>query len=73
MGICVRELEMVVWVTGVRVDNDTKWWIGEDNNAKEDNYSISKSFEDISDVGFLNINVIEATGLGSTKLQGDIY
>eukprot|EP00090_Calanus_glacialis_P002726 TRINITY_DN12036_c0_g1_i1.p1 TRINITY_DN12036_c0_g1~~TRINITY_DN12036_c0_g1_i1.p1 ORF type:complete len:705 (-),score=187.46 TRINITY_DN12036_c0_g1_i1:134-2248(-) len=70
LGDC--ELEMVVWVTGVKVDNDNKWLIEEANKIKEDNYNLSKSFEDLSDVGFLDINVIEATGLGSTKLQGSV-
>lgn len=66
------ELEMVVWVTGVRVDNDTKWLLGEDNKVNADNYHIYKSLEDISDVGVLNVNVIEAAGLGSSKLQGSV-
>ena len=66
------ELEMVVWVTGVRVDNDTKWLLGEDNKVNADNYHIYKSLEDISDVGVLNVNVIEAAGLGSSKLQGNV-
>ena len=66
------ELEMVIWVTGVNVDNDSKWLIAKDDMNNEDKFNLSKSFENISDVGYLTINVIEATGLGSTKLQGDL-
>eukprot|EP00092_Neocalanus_flemingeri_P023579 GFUD01025569.1.p1 GENE.GFUD01025569.1~~GFUD01025569.1.p1 ORF type:complete len:721 (+),score=203.23 GFUD01025569.1:280-2442(+) len=66
------ELEVVIWVTGVNIDNDSKWLIVKDDKNNEGKFNFSKSFENISDVGYLTINVIEATGLGSTKLQGSV-
>ena len=38
----------------------------------DDEYKISKSLKNISDVGYLTIQVVQATGLGSTKLQGKL-
>ena len=49
-----------------------------ENNAEDatdqldDEYKISKSLKNISDVGYLTIQVVQATGLGSTKLQGKL-
>ena len=38
----------------------------------DDDYKITKSLRNISDVGYLTIQVVQATGLGSTKLQGKL-
>ena len=38
----------------------------------DDEYKISKSLKNISDVGYLTIQAVQATGLGSTKLQGNL-
>jgi len=68
-GFDESELEMVIWVTGVNTD---KWLIENAEADNEDIYTISKSFDHLSDVGILTISVIEATGLGSSKLQGSV-
>jgi len=66
------ELELVVWVTAVNVNNDSAWLGGENQAEKEEKFNLSKSFENLADVGYILVNVIEATGLGSTKLQGSV-
>ena len=64
------EVEMVVWVTSVRLQEGTHDLQGEDTKKVEGSYALAKTLDNISDVGVLTIQVIEATGLGSNKLQG---
>ena len=65
-------LELVLWVTAVRPDTVEEVFPKKDDKTAKHDYILTKSLENISDVGYLNINLIEASGLGSNKLQGDI-
>merc|ERR1712013_965605 len=66
------EMDMVVWVTSVRLQDDTHDLQGEDTKKVEGSYALAKTLDNISDVGVLTIQVIDATGLGSNKLQGSV-
>ena len=59
-------IDLVVWVTGINYHTNT-----EDSAVHSDHYSLSKSLENISDVGCLTVQVVQAMGLGSQKLQGN--
>ena len=60
-------IDLVVWVTGINYHTNT-----EDSAVHSDHYSLSKSLENISDVGCLTVQVVQAMGLGSKELQGNI-
>ena len=66
------EMDMVVWVTSVRLQDDNHDLQGEDTKKVERSYALAKTLDNISDVGVLTIQVIDATGLGSNKLQGTL-
>jgi len=65
-------LELVLWVTAVRPDTVEEMFPKKDDKTAKHDYILTKSLENISDVGYLNINLIEASGLGSNKLQGTL-
>ena len=59
-------IDVVVWVTGTNYHTKT-----EDTDAHGDHYRLTRSLENISDVGYLTVQVVQAMGLGSQKLQGN--
>ena len=65
------QLDLVLWITGVNEDNSTAD-ITEDINVHDEEYKLYKSLKNISDVGYLTVHVVQAMGLGSTKLQGNL-
>ena len=58
----------MLWITGVNAENNAE----DATDQLDDEYKITKSLRNISDVGYLTIQVVQATGLGSTKLQGKL-
>ena len=59
------ELQIVVWLTGVN-DSDV-------NKNEISPYQNDNNIPDNDHVGELSVTIIEATGLGSNKLQGNHY
>ena len=60
-------IDVVVWVTGTNYHTKT-----DDSAVHGDHYRLTRSLENISDVGYLTVQVVQAMGLGSQKLQGKL-
>jgi len=58
----------VLWITGVNTEDkiDTK------TEAQNEKFKLSRWLHNKSDIGFLLVQVVQASGLGSTKLQGSV-
>ena len=62
------QLDLVVWITGINEDTEAK---REDVHILDDEYKLSQSMKNMPNVGYLTVQVVQAQGLGSSKLQGD--
>ena len=64
------QLDLVVWVTGVNDENNSES-CNKNIAVFDDQYKLLNSLENVSDVGYLAVQVIQAMGLGSPKIQGN--
>ena len=66
------QLDLVLWVTGINNDAEDETG-GEDIALIDKEYKLLKTMKNLSDVGYLSVQVVQAKGLGSPKLQGNPY
>ena len=64
------QLDLVLWVTGINNHAEDKPG-GEDITLIDEEYKLLKTMKNVSDVGYLSVQVVQAKGLGSPKLQGN--
>ena len=59
------QLELVFWETGSQAGGPAP------DPAPAAQFSLARSLDSVAEVGWLEVTVLEATGLESTKMQGD--
>lgn len=63
-------LDLVIWVTGGGADQSPLVEKAEPVEIDTGQFGLRRTFENVKSVGILTVTVVEASGLGSSKLQG---